>query len=249
VNSGELASGLVGPGRMAEPEEILDFVRNHFAPASMLKGKKIVITAGPTYEPIDPVRFIGNFSTGKMGIDIAEQAHNRGAKVTLILGPSHLSPKSDAIKVTHVKSGAEMLTAAEKYFNEADIFVFAAAVADYTPVKPAHQKIKKSENEMQLMLQKTTDIAKTFGKLKQAHQLSVGFALETENELQFAQEKRSKKNFDLIVLNSLNDEGAGFKHATNKITLIDSNNKIEKFELKSKEKVAQDILNKVETLL
>jgi phosphopantothenoylcysteine decarboxylase/phosphopantothenate--cysteine ligase len=249
VNSGELASGLFGEGRMAEPEEIAAFLENHFAFKSNLRGKKVVITAGPTYEPIDPVRFIGNFSSGRMGIDLAEEATKRGAEVFLILGPTHLQPKSAQIKVTKVKTGAEMLAATEVHFKNADILIFAAAVADYTPANPAAQKIKKSEEQMQLTLQKTTDIAKTFGSVKTSNQISVGFALETENEVEFAQEKRKKKNFDLIVLNSLNDEGAGFKHATNKITLIDANNNIEKFELKSKEKVAIDILNKVETLL
>ncbi len=250
VNSGELASGLIGPGRMAEPEEIETFLKDTFSKnKSPLAGKKIVITAGPTYEAIDPVRFIGNHSTGRMGIALADEANKRGAKVDLILGPSSLQPQTEGITITNVTSGSEMLNACQKKFKQLDIAIFSAAVADYAPKVKSSQKIKKSESSMSINLTKTADIAKTFGDLKKKTQLSIGFALETEKEVMHAKQKIKKKNFDLIVLNSLKDKGAGFKHATNKVTLIDKNNNIRKFELKSKEEVAVDILNSVETLL
>ncbi|MCP4124862.1 MAG: bifunctional phosphopantothenoylcysteine decarboxylase/phosphopantothenate--cysteine ligase CoaBC [Bacteroidetes bacterium] len=251
VNSGELASGLVGPGRMAEPDEIAAFLNKELSSKkkSDLDGKRILITAGPTYEPIDPVRFIGNHSSGKMGLALADEACRRGAEVHLILGPSNLRPQCNSIKVSLVMTGKEMLEVCSQHFETTDVCIFAAAVADYTPVHPADQKIKKKEDQIGLELKKTSDIAKTFGRLKKSNQLSVGFALETDHELKNAQGKLKKKNFDLIVLNSLNDKGAGFKHNTNKITLIDKHNKIEEFELKSKDLVAVDILNKVESLV
>lgn len=249
VNSGELASGLVGPGRMAEPEEIVEFLAKEFdSITSNLKGKKILITAGPTYEAIDPVRFIGNHSTGRMGIEIADAAAKRGADVTLILGPSALAPQETSVDVVAVTSGKDMLAACEKHFDSADIAVFSAAVADYAPKTIATEKIKKQANNLNIDLEKTTDIAKTFGAVKKDNQLSIGFALETENELEHAKAKIKKKNFDLIVLNSLKDKGAGFKHKTNKVTFIDKDNNTTYFELKTKAAVAQDILNKVESL-
>lgn len=250
VNSGELASGLIGPGRMAEPLEIVSFLDDALnTTTSNLNGKKVLITAGPTYESIDPVRYIGNYSTGKMGICLADEANKRGAQVHLILGPSHLLPQTEGITIIRVTSGDEMLEACQKQFKQTDIAIFSAAVADYTPVKKASQKIKKKGSTMDLALTKTPDIALHFGELKNKNQISIGFALETEKEETNAIAKINKKNFDLIVLNSLNDSGAGFKHATNKVSIIDKDNKVEKYELKSKELVAKDILNKVETLL
>ena len=251
VNNGELASGLIGEGRMAEPQEIVDFlnqeprIKNQ---ESRLSNKKILITAGPTYEALDPVRFIGNHSSGKMGIELAKTAHDSGADVQLIIGPTKYQIPN-GIKVMHVTSANEMYLACKKHFAKTDICIFAAAVADYTPKTVAEQKIKKSDAEFSITLKKNVDIAFEFGKIKKANQLSVGFALETNDELKHAKAKIAKKNFDLIVLNSLNDKGAGFKHATNKITIVNRNNKIHKFELKSKEEVAADILNELEKLL
>lgn len=250
VKSGELASGLIGPGRMAEPHEIIEFLNINLNPVqSNLNGKKILITAGPTYESIDPVRYIGNHSTGKMGISLADEANKRGAQVHLILGPSHLLPETKGISITKVTSGQEMLNACQKLFKKVDVAIFSAAVADYTPENAATQKIKKKGHSMDLTLVKTPDIAYEFGQIKKGKQLSIGFALETEKELVNAKEKIKKKNFDLIVLNSLNDAGAGFKHATNKVSIISKDNKVDSYELKSKELVAKDILNKLETLL
>ena len=259
VGSGELASGLIGPGRMAEPEDIHAFLEqalvskkksdNLEASPSPLKGRHLLITAGPTYEPIDPVRFIGNHSTGKMGIALADEANRRGAEVHLILGPSNLAPKTEGIHVINVTTGADMLSKCQALFDNADICIFSAAVADYTPKTVSGQKIKKMNGDMNIELLKTVDIAKSFGQVKKDDQLSVGFALETQNELVHARDKLQKKNFDLVILNSLNDKGAGFKHDTNKITMIDKDNNIREFELKAKELVAIDILNKVETLV
>ena len=251
VNNGELASGLIGEGRMAEPQEIVDFLNQEPRAKiqdSKLSKKKILITAGPTYEALDPVRFIGNHSSGKMGIELAKAAQDAGADVQLIIGPTKLQIPN-GIKVTHVTSANEMYLACKKYFAKTDVCIFAAAVADYTPKTVAEQKIKKSDAEFSITLKKNVDIAFEFGKIKKSNQLSVGFALETNDELKHAKAKIAKKNFDLIVLNSLNDKGAGFKHATNKITIVNRNNKIHKFELKSKEEVAADILNELEKLL
>ncbi len=257
VNNGELASGLVGEGRMAEPEQLVQWIKDVFQEtegkhlaktSSKLKGKKIIITAGPTYEAIDPVRFVGNHSSGKMGIALAEMAHSLGAEVQLILGPSKLNV-SDGISVTRVFSANEMYAACKKHFAKADICIFAAAVADYTPKTVSNQKIKKDDAEFSILLKKNVDIAYEFGKIKKKNQLSVGFALETNDELKHAKGKLAKKNFDLVVLNSLNDKGAGFQFNTNKITIVNKNNKITKFELKNKEAVASDILNEIEKLV
>lgn len=250
VNNGELASGLHGEGRMAEPEEIVTFLEQALQPTipTKLTGKKVLITAGPTYEALDPVRFIGNHSSGKMGIELAMAARKMGADVQLILGPSKLSVPDD-IKVTHVFSAAQMYAACKPHFAKSDVCIFAAAVADYTPKNVAAQKIKKSDAEFSIVLKKNVDIAAEFGKIKKKKQLSIGFALETNNELAHAQAKLQKKNFDLIVLNSLNDKGAGFQFNTNKITTVDRNNKITKFGLKSKTAVADDIIHAIETLL
>ena len=251
VNNGELASGLIGEGRMAEPEQIVDFLRHNSrltAQNSVFVNKKILVTAGPTYEAIDPVRFIGNHSSGKMGVALAELLHDLGADVHLVLGPSKLSVK-DGVNLTRVFSANEMYAVCKKEFPKAAVCVFAAAVADYTPKTVSNQKIKKSEAEFSVVLKKNVDIAYEFGKIKKPNQLSVGFALETNDELKHAKAKLLKKNFDLVVLNSLNDKGAGFQFNTNKITIVNRNNKITKFELKKKEEVAEDIIKELEKLL
>ena len=244
AESGELASGLSGEGRMAEPENILAFLEADLEGKLPLKGKKILITAGPTYEAIDPVRFIGNHSSGKMGFDIAQSAAALGASVVLISGPSHLKIENDLVKVVRVVSADEMFNACHKYFDNVDVAIAAAAVADYRPKNIALQKIKKSADDFTIELEKTKDILAYLGEIKK-NQFLIGFALETENEIENAKLKIQKKNLDLIVLNSLRDEGAGFGKLTNKITFIDKNFKVEYMELKSKEEVANDILNKV----
>ena len=242
---GELASGLVGAGRMAEPEHIIDYLDNFFAEKGKLKDKKMLITAGPTYEPIDPVRYIGNHSSGKMGLEIGLQAKKEGAEVIMVLGPHSLPKQSlEGIKVIDITTAEEMYQACDKHFDTQDIVVMAAAVADYTPSNPASQKIKKADDTFNLSMTKTKDIAQSLGA-KKKDQLLIGFALETENELKNAQSKLQKKNLDFIVLNSLSEEGAGFKHDTNKITIIDSDNNIKEFELKSKTAVAKDIINEI----
>lgn len=242
---GELASGLVGQGRMAEPEELVETLDSFFSANAPLKGKKVLITAGPTYEAIDPVRFIGNYSSGKMGYALAEEAAQKGAQVTLVSGPTHLSINHPLIEVTRVKSGKEMFDACEKVYSDSDINIFAAAVADYAPSSPAEQKIKKTTESFEIEMSKTIDIAKTLGEKKSEKQFNVGFALETNNEMENAIGKIHSKNFDLIVLNSLQDSGAGFGHDTNKIALIDKANNIQHFELKTKKEVAQDIINSI----
>lgn len=242
---GELASGLVGTGRMAEPEHIVNFLLDHFTEQSALQGKKVLITAGPTQEAIDPVRFIGNHSSGKMGVEIAKMAASHGAQVTLILGPSDIVINYANITVTRVTSAADMYDACNLIFASQDVIIFAAAVADYTPTTMQPQKIKKTGSSLTLELKKTTDIAKELGQKKSASQFTVGFALETENELANAEAKLISKNFDLIVLNSLNDDGAGFKQDTNKITIIDKHNKVREFQLKSKTAVAKDIIDEI----
>jgi phosphopantothenoylcysteine decarboxylase/phosphopantothenate--cysteine ligase len=251
VNNGELASGLIGKGRMAEPEEIIHAIETHFEnihTKSKLKGKKVLITAGPTYEPIDPVRFIGNHSSGKMGLALAIQAQKMGAEVTLVIGQNSLDiPKN--INTITILSATEMYDVCKQHFKQQDICIFAAAVADYTPEHTATEKIKKSEDILTLTLKKNIDIALEFGKTKASNQISIGFALETENEVQHAKQKIEKKNFDLIVLNSTKDEGAGFKHDTNKIKIINKKQEIQQFELKSKTETARDILNEVEKLI
>ncbi|MBN8578590.1 MAG: bifunctional phosphopantothenoylcysteine decarboxylase/phosphopantothenate--cysteine ligase CoaBC [Cytophagales bacterium] len=236
---GELASGLIGTGRMAEPEQIVTAVTRLFKPGP-LTGKHALVTAGPTYEALDPVRFIGNHSTGKMGYAIAELLARHGASVTLVSGPTHL-PTPTGVAIERVTSAEEMFLASTRHFSKADITVFSAAVADYKPAQVARQKIKKG-NSISFELVKTHDIAAELGKQKRPNQLTVGFALETENELEHAQLKLKSKNFDLIVLNSLNDAGAGFGHDTNKITVVDKNLKIQEFNLKSKKEVASDLV-------
>ena len=244
AESGELASGLSGEGRMAEPENIIAFLEADLESKLPLKGKKILITAGPTYEAIDPVRFIGNHSSGKMGFDIANTAANLGAQVILVSGPTHYKVKNASIEVVNVISAQEMYDACHEHYNDADVAIAAAAVADYRPKTVAVQKIKKAANEFSIELEKTKDILQSLGAIKK-NQFLIGFALETENEIENAKLKIQKKNLDLIVLNSLQDEGAGFKKETNKITFIDKDFKIEPMELKTKESVAVDILNKV----
>lgn len=250
VGDGELASGLFGKGRMAEPEEIVTFLKRFSSPkGTPISSKKVVITAGPTYEHLDPVRFLGNNSSGKMGLAIAEEAANRGADVQLILGPTSLKINHPNIHVTNVISAAEMYQKTNEHFDDLDIIIFAAAVADYTPENVAEHKIKKLDDSLTLKLKKNIDIAASFGLLKKQQQLSVGFALETQNGIEHAKEKLKKKHFDLIVLNSLADSGAGFKHDTNKITILDNNQNLQTFELKSKTNVAKDIIQAVESKL
>jgi len=245
AEEGELASGLAGKGRMAEPETILEHINTHFDSNSKLRGKNMLITAGPTYEAIDPVRFIGNHSSGKMGLELAKEAQTKGANITLVIGPSDLD--TSAIKtVIDVTSSKQMYEACNKVYSAMDITIFAAAVADYAPSNVAEQKIKKGTSTISIELSKTIDIAKTLGSLKKKGQFNVGFALETENEKVHAQKKLVKKNFDLIVLNSLNDSGAGFKVDTNRITIFDTQNNSQEFELKSKTQVAKDILHEIE---
>jgi len=241
--SGELASGLSGEGRMQEPEALFEYIQTKFD-KGVLKGKKIVVTAGPTHEAIDPVRFIGNNSSGKMGVAIADKAYELGAEVTLICGPSKVESKYNYTR-NDVVSAAEMFQAVKALQKDADVIIMAAAVADYTPKQVAAEKIKKKEVEFNLELSKTMDILKYLGENKTTNQILIGFALETENEEQHAFEKLKSKNLDFIVLNSLKDKGAGFDVETNKITIIDKNNKIEKFVLKSKQQVAEDILIKL----
>ena len=244
AESGELASGLSGEGRMAEPENIIAFLEADLESKLPLKGKKILITAGPTYEAIDPVRFIGNHSSGKMGFDIAKQASDLGAQVILISGPTHLKPANSSIQLISVVSAKEMYDACHQFFDTVDVAISAAAVADYRPKFVATQKIKKTEVDLNIELEKTQDILASLGKIKK-NQFLIGFALETENEIENAKLKIQKKNLDLIVLNSLQDEGAGFGKPTNKVTFIDKDFNVEPMELKSKEAVATDILNKV----
>ncbi|MBE0392316.1 bifunctional phosphopantothenoylcysteine decarboxylase/phosphopantothenate--cysteine ligase CoaBC [Flavobacterium sp. PL002] len=244
AESGELASGLSGEGRMAEPENIIAFLEADLESKLPLKGKKILITAGPTYEAIDPVRFIGNHSSGKMGFDIANAAAQLGASVVLVAGPTRFKAKNANVKVINVITAQEMYDACHDYFNDVDVAIAAAAVADYRPKRVATQKIKKAPDNFVVELEKTKDILASLGAIKQK-QFLIGFALETENEIENAKGKIQKKNLDLIVLNSLQDLGAGFGQPTNKVTFIDKNFKIEPMELKSKEAVADDILNKV----
>ena len=244
ATSGELASGLVGEGRMAEPQDIVSFIENDVASKLPLKGKKVLITAGPTYEAIDPVRFIGNHSSGKMGFAIAKSAANLGAQVFLISGPSHQKINHSLVKRIDVVSAEEMYTAAHKYFAAVDIAILSAAVADYTPKNVATQKIKKNDATLEIELLKTKDILASLGEIKK-HQFLVGFALETNNELENAKSKLSRKNLDAIVLNSLQDKGAGFATDTNKITIIDKDLNETTFKLKSKTAVAEDIMNQI----
>ncbi|MGV3458936.1 MAG: bifunctional phosphopantothenoylcysteine decarboxylase/phosphopantothenate--cysteine ligase CoaBC [Flavobacterium sp.] len=244
AESGELASGLSGEGRMAEPENIVAFIEKDIAGKLPLRGKKMLITAGPTYEAIDPVRFIGNYSSGKMGYDIALAAADAGAEVILVSGPTHLMLSHPQIEIVRVQSAAQMYDACHKHFADIDVAIAAAAVADYRPKDVAPQKIKKAEATLTIELEKTKDVLASLGEVKKSQYL-VGFALETENEIENAKAKITKKNLDLIVLNSLNDEGAGFGKDTNKVTFIDRNFTIEPHDTKSKEEVAADIINKI----
>ena len=243
AEAGELASGLIGEGRMAEPESIVAFLEQSIVATLPLHGKNVVVSAGPTYENLDPVRFIGNYSSGKMGFEIAKAAANLGANVTLVAGPSHESVSGYPITRINVVSAKDMYDAMHANFDKADVVVMSAAVADYRPKEMANQKIKK-ENDDNLVIElvKNPDILKSLGEIK-THQLLVGFALETNNEEEYAKKKLTKKNLDFIVLNSMQDKEAGFQKNTNKITIIDNDLSIQQFDAKSKADVAKDILN------
>jgi len=247
--SGELASGLYGEGRMAEPEEIVSFLTADIKKKLPLVNQKILVTAGPTHEAIDPVRFIGNHSSGKMGFAIGDQLAAMGAEVILVTGPTSQKSQQSGIKRVDVTSAADMLEACLKYYKDVNACIMSAAVADFTPVNVSAQKIKKQDNDLNIELKKTTDILKTLGKQKQKGQILVGFALETNDEEKNAIDKLQRKNLDFIVLNSLNDEGAGFKTDTNKITIIDRKLQKTTFGLKTKNEVAKDICNKVAELI
>ena len=241
---GELASHLVGKGRMEEPENIVAYLERYFAQRDELAGKKIVITAGPTYEKIDPVRFIGNYSSGKMGFALAEECAARGAEVTLVAGPVQMKTVHPAIRRIDVESCAEMYEATTAAFTEANAAILCAAVADFTPETTADTKIKREGDDLVLRLKPTHDIAAALGRMKQPHQHLVGFALETNDETAHAQDKLRRKNLDFIVLNSLRDAGAGFRHDTNKVTII-SESDIKEYPLKSKTEVAKDIVDEL----
>ena len=240
--TGFLASKLEGKGRMEEPEKIVEVLEQYFAKQQKLKGKSVLITAGPTYEKIDPVRFVGNYSSGKMGYALAEACAKQGAEVTLVSGPVMLQTKHPAIRRIDVESAQEMYDAATTHFPQADIAILSAAVADFTPEATADKKIKRKGDELVLNLRPTQDIAAALGAIKNDKQLLVGFALETDNEVQNAQDKMKRKNFDFIVLNSLQDKGAGFRVDTNKITIIDRQQGTTAYETKSKQEVAEDIV-------
>ena len=245
VEKGDLASGLHGNGRMAEPEKIIDFINNSFFLIRRLADKKAIVTAGPTYEHIDPVRFIGNHSSGKMGLAIAKELHNRGADVTLIMGPSQLVFSANGISLIKVTTAEEMYAATNELFDKADIAVMAAAVADYAPVVKAGEKIKKNEEKITIELAKTKDILKSLGEKKKPGQVLVGFALETNNEKVNAIDKLKNKKADMIVLNSLRDAGAGFGYDTNKITIFDKGGQEFDFATKTKEEAAKDIIDTI----
>ncbi|WP_445752826.1 bifunctional phosphopantothenoylcysteine decarboxylase/phosphopantothenate--cysteine ligase CoaBC [Polaribacter sp.] len=244
ATSGELASGLVGEGRMAEPEDIVAFIENDILSTLPLRGKKMLITAGPTYEAIDPVRFVGNHSSGKMGFEIAKEAANLGAEVFLISGPSNEKINHSLVHRIDVISAEDMYQATHQYFDTVDIAILSAAVADYKPKNVATQKIKKKDTTLSIELEPTKDILASLGKIKK-QQFLVGFALETDNEIENATAKLQRKNLDMIVLNSLQDKGAGFATNTNKITIIDKNLNSTHFDLKSKTAVAKDIISKI----
>ncbi len=245
AGEGELASGLSGKGRMAEPQDIAEFVQQFFLSSQELAGRKALVTAGPTYEMIDPVRFIGNFSSGKMGFAIARELARRGAKVFLVSGPTALTTDEPNIELIRVTSAQEMYSHAQKIFPQVDMAILAAAVADYRPAEQAQTKIKKSDQDLVIHLVKNPDIAASLGKIKRSDQLLVGFALETDNELRNAREKIQKKNFDFIVLNSLRDKGAGFGVDTNKVTFVFPSGEQKAFPLKTKAQVAQDIVTQI----
>ncbi|MBR4187379.1 MAG: bifunctional phosphopantothenoylcysteine decarboxylase/phosphopantothenate--cysteine ligase CoaBC [Bacteroidaceae bacterium] len=243
--TGFLASTLEGKGRMEEPERIVEALEQYFASQQALSGKKVLITAGPTYEKIDPVRFVGNYSSGKMGFALAEVCAEQGAEVTLVCGPVSLQTSHPAIHRIDVESAAEMYEAATKHFKKADIAILSAAVADFTPQTTADKKIKRKGDDMVLRLQPTQDIAAALGAVKRKKQILVGFALETDNELENAVDKMERKNLDLIVLNSLRDKDAGFRVDTNKVTIIDRHHGLTAYDTKSKREVAKDIIEKV----
>ncbi|MBS1748367.1 MAG: bifunctional phosphopantothenoylcysteine decarboxylase/phosphopantothenate--cysteine ligase CoaBC [Bacteroidetes bacterium] len=243
VENGELASGLIGEGRMAEPEAIAGYLINYFTERITLSGKKALVTAGPTYEQIDPVRFIGNYSSGKMGVALAKELKKRGADVTLVLGPTQTPLSLEGLSVVHIHNAEEMLNACVAVFDNMDITIMAAAVADYKPADVADQKIKKNDGVLELSLHKTTDILKCLGNKKKDKQVLVGFALETNNERENAIGKLKQKNADIIVLNSLRDESAGFGKDTNKVTVFNSSGGEKSYETKSKEDVAKDIVD------
>lgn len=245
---GELASGLEGQGRMAEPEEILTFISDYFQNKQLLKGKKIVVTAGPTYEPIDPVRFIGNHSSGKMGIALAQAAANQGAEVCLVCGPTEIKTPPN-IKRINVQSAQELFEATKTAFETADCLIMSAAVADYTPATVANQKIKKQSNALSIELKPTVDVLSTLSNAKKSNQTVIGFALETENEFQHALGKLERKKLDAIVLNSLNDAGAGFGTNTNKVQLIFNENNVVDFPLLSKSELATQLIEKIAPLI
>jgi len=250
--SGELASGLSGKGRMAEPEEIVKEIKGFFTKKKSkepLNGKHVLINAGPTREPLDPVRFISNYSSGKMGIALADAAAELGAKVDLVLGPVAILPGNSSVRITKVTTAESMAKACISIFPGCDIAILAAAVADFTPVKVETKKMKKTGKDFTLQLKPTTDIASALGKMKKESQILAGFALETDNETENAKLKLKRKNLDLVVLNSLKEKGAGFEHDTNRITIIDKYNNIDKFELKSKEEAARDILDKIISMI
>ncbi len=242
---GELASGLTGEGRMAKPEYLAEVLDSFFEEDLPLKNKKALVTAGPTYEAIDPVRFIGNHSSGKMGYAIAEELASRGAEVVLVSGPTNQTLKDSSIQLIHVTTAQEMYEKTANFFEDSDIAVLAAAVADYKPTQTSDQKIKKEKDNLTIKLTKTVDIAEALGKRKREEQLVVGFALETDNELDNARKKLEKKNFDLIILNSMKDPGAGFGYDTNKITIIDRSGATKSFDLKAKREVARDIVDEI----
>jgi phosphopantothenoylcysteine decarboxylase/phosphopantothenate--cysteine ligase len=248
-DTGELASGLEGKGRMAEPDVIVKEIKVFFAKKKItelpLKGKRVFINAGPTVEPIDPVRYISNHSTGRMGIALADRSAELGAEVTLVLGPVSLRPSSPDVKTVLVGTAAEMMDESVRAFHQCDIAILAAAVADFTPKTFSEKKIKSGSGEMAIRLKPTEDIAALLGAMKKESQIIAGFALETNDELSNAVNKLKRKNLDMIILNSLRDEGAGFGHETNRVTIIDRNNNIDKFELKTKDEVASDILLKI----
>ena len=247
--SGELASGLIGKGRMEEPEKIVSFITDYFARQADFKGKKVVVTAGPTYEKIDPVRFIGNYSSGKMGLAIAEELAGRGAEVVLVCGPVNLKTCHPAIRRVDVESAAQMYEVTSKEFVNSDVAVLSAAVADFTPKEKADHKIKRGKDDLLLELLPTKDIAAELGRIKTASQLLIGFALETNDEEINALSKMQRKNLDMIVLNSLNDKGAGFSVDTNKVTILDKAGDKTVYELKTKVEVAKDIVDQIASRL
>ena len=245
---GELASGLSGEGRLPEPHEIVDFIEKHYTKNLPLEGKKVLISAGPTIEELDPVRYISNHSSGKMGYSLAETALSLGAEVKLISGPTNQSISSENIKIVHIKTGNELFEAIRNDYTNSDIVIMAAAVSDYKPIEFSEKKIKKDNNELNIKFEKTTDILYELGQNKK-NQILVGFALENNDELSNAKNKLEKKNLDLIVLNSLNDDGAGFGYDTNKITVVDCSGKVTPYKLKKKDEVAEDVFKHIIELM